>query len=246
MIEQAFQITIYETLFLSGLIFAASLLLGNRVKLFWLTSIVIIAFTGKLILFLGAGGMFGNWVGGHYNWEGKIFSTVYTLFLIIVFFGKNLEQVGFTLAQTGPLPRLGIGIAIFTVIATVAWNTIYFPGIKSEPTIDILYQATMPSLDEELWFRGLLLAMLFKGFSINDVIRKNYYPIFLATTIVTIQFWAVHSITSDGDWSFIFRPWYNPVAGIYGALYIVVRLCTGSLILPILLHTFANITGYFI
>ena len=65
MTEQAFQITVYETLFLLGLICAGSILLGGRVKLFWLTSIVIIAFTGKLVLFLGAGGIFGNWVGGN-------------------------------------------------------------------------------------------------------------------------------------------------------------------------------------
>ena len=78
MTEQAFQITVYETLFLLGLIFAASLLLGKRVKLFWLISIVIIAFSGKLILFLGAGGMLGNYMS-----RSIIFKKYFSLYNVI-------------------------------------------------------------------------------------------------------------------------------------------------------------------
>ena len=242
----SFQIAVFETLFLLVSIFAATLLLGGRVRWIWLVPIPVVAFLGKLILFFGAHGTLGNWIGGNYNWEGKIYSTAFTLTLIILLFGRDLKQVGLTLSQKGIAPRLGIAITSVTLIATIVWNALYFPGVKSEPIIDMLYQGSMPSLDEELWFRGLLLAMLVKGFTTNGVIRKDHYGILLAAVVVTFQFWAAHSITTNGDWGFIFRAWYNPVAGIYGALWITVRLATGSLILPIILHTVANIVGYFV
>ena len=83
--------------------------------------------------------------------------------------------------------------------------------------------------------------MLVKGFTTNGVIPKR--PLWYISCRSGRY---AHSITTNGDWGFIFRAWYNPVAGIYGALWITVRLATGSLILPIILHTVANIVGYFV
>ena len=104
----------------------------------------------------------------------------------------------------------------------------------------------MPSIEEELWFRGLLFAMLLKGLTTNDSKHQILYYVIISAVVVTIHFWAVHSIITDGNWGFIFRAWHNPVAGIYGALWMAVRLGPGSIIIPILLHTLANIVGYFV
>mgnify|MGYP001292622514 CR=1 FL=1 len=148
--------------------FISVLLVSNRVKLNWIFAVPLVAFSSKIILFFGAYGKFGNWIGGNYNWEGKIVSTIFTLVIILLIFRRNLKQVGLNLSQSGPAPRLGITIAGFTMIATITWNLFYFPGTKSEPISDMLYQAIMPSIEEELWFRGLLFAMLIKGLTTND------------------------------------------------------------------------------
>ena len=244
--SDVFQIAVFETIFLSLLVIISVLLASNRVRLNWIVAVPLVAFFNKIILFYGAYGKFGDWIGGNYNWEGKIVSTIFTLVLILLLFRRNLKQVGLNLSQSGLALRLGITIAVFTVIATIAWNLFYFPGTKSEPISDILYQAIMPSIEEELWFRGLIYAMLLKGLTTNDSKHPILYYVIISAVVVTIHFWAVHSITTDGNWGFIFRAWHNPVAGIYGVLWMVVRLGTGSIIIPILLHTLANIAGYFV
>jgi hypothetical protein len=171
MSANSFQITVFETIFFVASILLASLLLRGRVRWNWLALIPVIAFIHKTILFLGSDGVLGNWIGGNYNWEGKIFSTTFTLALISLLFGKDLKQVGLILNQKGIAPHLGIKISGATLIAAILWSAFYFPGVKSEPIIDMLYQASMPSLDEELWFRGLMLAILIKGFTLNGITR---------------------------------------------------------------------------
>lgn len=91
-----------------------------------------------------------------------------------------------------------------------------------------------------------MIAMLLKGLAPAQEYVKGWAPFVLAGVVSSLQFWAVHSIGTDGEWGFSFQAWYNLVAGVLGSLWVVVRLGTGSLLLPILLHTVANTAGYFI
>ena len=244
MSASSFQIAVFETVFLSALILLGAALLRGRVRWVWLLPIPAIAFIAKLLMFEAGAGTFGDWIPGRYNWEGKVAALVCWVGVIAVFFRNNLATVGLTLRQNGPFRTIALGVAALTAIATALWSVFYFPGVKSEPLPDILYQATMPTIEEELWFRGVLLAMLTLGFTSRNAQQPSIAGVVLAAVIVSLQFWGVHSIGTDGQRGFVFHVWFNPVAGIYGLLWVIVRLGTGSLVLPMLLHTWANTAGY--
>lgn len=241
-----FQIAVFETVFLTALILLGAALMRGRVRWAWVLPIPALAFGGKLLMFAAGAGTFGNWIGGTYNWEGKILATVLWLAVTLVLFRHRLELVGLTLRQNGLFPRIGLAVAVFTLLASTAWSLFYFPGTKTEPVVDMLYQASMPSIEEELWFRGLMLTMLVLGFTPKAETAPPVLALCAAAAIVSLHFWGVHSIATDGAWGFDFRAWYNPVAGIYGLLWVTVRLGTGSLLLPVLLHSWANTSGYFV
>lgn len=219
-------------------------ILRGQVRWIWLLPIPVIAFLSKLIMFEVGAGTFGDWIPGRYNWEGKLVTLVLWVAVAAALFRNNLATIGLTFQQNGPFRVIAFAVAALTAIATALWSMFYFPGVKSEPLPDILYQATMPTLEEELWFRGILLGMLVVGFTPRNAKQSSIVGVILAAAIVSLQFWGVHSIGTDGDWGFVFQAWFNPVAGIYGILWIIVRLGTGSLVLPMLLHTWANTAGY--
>lgn len=241
-----FQIAVFETVFISGLILAGAAILKGKVQWLWLLPVPILAFCSKTLMFEAGAGTFGDWIPGRYNWEGKLLATLLWLGVIAVLFRHKLDAVGLTFQQNGPFKNIAFGIAALTAICTALWSTYYFPGVKAEPLPDMLYQATMPTVEEELWFRGVMLAMLIFGFTQKQNDHASAAATMIAAVIVSFHFWGVHSIGSDGDWGVVFNAWFNPVAGIYGLLWVAVRIGTGSLVLPMLLHCWANSAGYWL
>jgi hypothetical protein len=101
----------------------------------------------------------------------------------------------------------------------------------------VAYQLTMPSLDEEIFYRGILLYCLVRAFGEG--------PRFLAANfgwaagIVTIMFGAIHCFvwTDTGP----FFSWEIALfAGGVGLVLMWLRLSTGSVLAPILMHSIVN------
>ena len=107
----------------------------------------------------------------------------------------------------------------------------------------LLYQATMPGLDEELFFRGLFLAVLGAAVPSGGV---NLFGarITVAGLLVTLLFGLGHGVgIEDGkpfvSWIFIaVTAWFG-----FGLLW--VRERTGSVLLPLLGHNLINFSGSF-
>lgn len=244
--ERAIQLIVFETGALAVWIGIGVLLMRGQVRWLWLAGALLLALVGKVLVFLGADGAFGDWIGGRYNWEGKIVTSVFLVVAALVLFRGQLSKVGLTLSQNGPAPIAGLSLAAATFIATAAFMILYFPGTKTEPPVDMLYQATMPSIEEELSARGILLAMLIMGFTKKGAEKAGVYAVAIAALITSVQFWSAHSIFTDGAWGFEFRPFWNIPTLFYGVLFVGVRLGMGSLLLPMLLHSWANCAGYFL
>ncbi|MFY0636934.1 type II CAAX prenyl endopeptidase Rce1 family protein [Maricaulis maris] len=234
---------IVESIVLLGLCLVAAILLRGRVHWGWLGGAIALYAVHKFLLFLGVAGLYPDILPGRYNWEGKIAGTVLVLVAGLMLFRGDRAAFGLTLAQSGPAPRTGFAVAAFTAIATALFMWLYWPGVKSEPLAEWTYQLTMPSLDEELLYRGVLLLMLERAF--RPTVNILGAPLGFAALIVTAQFYVTHALGVGPDWSISFV-WGEIVPLIYAALWIHVRVATGSLLLPILLHSWANTAGYLI
>ncbi len=95
-----------------------------------------------------------------------------------------------------------------------------------------LYQATLPGLVEEALFRGVLLALLDRAFTARRVVLG--VPIGWGGVVVTLVFLALHGISP------------GTLLGVLPAalLYLWLRIRTGSLVLPVVVHNLWNLSVY--
>lgn len=230
-----------ETVVLAAICLVVALILRGKVSWRWMIGAIALYAVHKVVLFLGVAGVYPDLVAGRYNWEGKLAGIAFVLIAGLVLFRGDVRAWGLTLSQSGPAPRAGILAAVLIAVANALFVYLYFPGVKSEPLADWAYQLTMPSLDEEVLYRGLMLAMLERAF--RPTLRILGAPLGFAALIVTLQFYVTHALHVGADGSVLFV-WGEVLPLIYGTLWIYVRAATGSLLLPIVLHSWANTAGY--
>ncbi len=177
--------------------------------------------------------------GAQFNWTGKLCAIAATIIMsllaLLAFKPITRETLGLTLAQReGSL--LPAAIATLAMIALVVVLQM-LGGDGARPTVEALaFQATIPGIDEEVLFRGLLLGLLALGFARFE--RKMLWAGIAATIVFTLGhsfFW-----TQAGSQ-------FDPVALVYvailGSLLMFIRLRTGSILLPIIAHNLTNVAS---
>lgn len=117
-----------------------------------------------------------------------------------------------------------------------------FPN-DAASTETIIFQLTMPSLEEESFYRGLLLLALYEAFKV----RTNRLGVEWrwGAILSCLLFGMAHSVAySDGLFSF--EPVIMMLTAIPSFLAVWMRLKTGSILIPMLLHSFGNSISHFI
>ena len=169
-----------------------------------------------------------------WNWQGKLLALAGTLAIAALpMFGWR--RVGLTLAQApgslkSALPVAALYCALFVALALV------FPN---EPPSgeDIAFQLTMPGLEEEAFFRGLLLFALYQAFA--GRVRLLGVDWGWGALLSCLLFGMTHAFGySDGQ--FNFDPLTMALTALPSLIAVWLRLRTGSLLLPIVMHNFGN------
>ena len=185
-------------------------------------------------------GLLPDVIAGEWNWQGKLAALAATL-AIAALPAFGWQRVGLSLAQNpgslkAALPVAAAYCAFFIVIAIV------FPG-GSASAEDIAFQLTMPGLEEEPFYRGILLFALDQAFRG----RKRFFGVDWGwgAVLSCLLFGMAHAFGySDG--SFSFDPVILALTGIPSFIAVWLRLRTGSLLLPVLLHNFGNAFSFLI
>ena len=166
-----------------------------------------------------------------WNWEGKALAVLLSL-AVAAWLG--LRRSGVTLRQgrkglPGALVLSALLVALFLGLA------LYFPGEPVDADT-LAFQLTMPGLDEELFYRGVLLVMLNEAF--GRPIRVLGAPMGWGALVSCVAFGLTHALGyADG---FSFDALTMALTGGPALLLVWIREKTGSVVLPILLHNFAN------
>ncbi|WP_428407141.1 CPBP family glutamic-type intramembrane protease [Hyphococcus sp.] len=184
--------------------------------------------------------------GLEWNWAGKIASIAATLVMFAVMAvatkAVSPESAGFTLRQKPGSVIPALAMIVLLAGSGIGLELLAADG-KSMAPERLLYQATMPGLDEELFFRGLFLAVLGAAVPSGGVNLLGA-RITAAGLLVTLLFGLGHGVgIEDGkpfvSWIFI------AVTGWFGFGLLWVRERTGSVLLPLLGHNLINFSGSF-
>ncbi len=182
----------------------------------------------------GAYGMLPDFIGGEWNWQGKLLALCATLAIAALpAFGWG--RSGFTLSQKAgslkaSIPVVVLYCAFFVVIALV------FPDGKASAE-DVAFQLTMPGFEEEPFYRGILLLALDRSFT--GRVRFLGVDWGWGAVLSCALFGMAHAFGfSDGRFSF--DAMTMALTALPSFIAVWLRLRTGSLLFPILLHNFGN------
>lgn len=169
-----------------------------------------------------------------WNWQGKLLALAATLAIAALpMFGWR--RVGLTFRQAprslrAALPVLALYCAFFLAMAFA------FPSGDASAE-DVAFQLTMPGLEEEPFYRGILLFALYQAFTA----RVRFLGVEWGWgAILSCGLFGMTHAFGYSDAGFSFEPIVFALTAFpsFTAVWLVLR--TGSLLLPIVMHNFGN------
>jgi len=215
-----------------GLAFAG--LMKGRVRWGWLAAALLLMAVYDVALTRGYGTIPLSFGSSNWNWAGKVLAVLLSLAvasLPII----GWKRAGLTLEQdrrglAGALVLSGLLVALFLGLA------LYFPG-QGFDLDSLAFQLTMPGLDEELFYRGVLLLMLNEAF--GKPVRILGAWMGWGAVLSSLAFGLTHAL-GYADGGFTFEPLLMATTSVSALLLVWLREKTGSVLLPILLHNYGN------
>lgn len=177
-----------------------------------------------------------------WNWAGKIAATISTLAALAVLMGLRLVRPG----EAGLTLRQAPG-SVAPALAATAVLTITGVGIEAllrdgtDTGLErLLYQASMPGLDEELFFRGLMLAAMSMALT-SPRVRILGAPIGWAGFLIALLFGLGHGLVFE-EGAGVHIAWLAlGVTAYLGLGLLWIRERTGSVLIPIFSHNLINL-----
>lgn len=180
--------------------------------------------------------------GQQWNWTGKAVALVIVLAFIFTFKSLTLQQFGLTTKVncTNAKP-------IFLICATYFLLRVlfYYAATKQVLTFHaetILFQATLPGLEEEVVFRGVLLTLL------NHVFTRPKWTFAKvsfgwAVVLTSLLFGLTHGVSFDSSFHLRFNAFAFLRTVFDGFLFALLAEKTKSLVPSILFHNLLNLVG---
>ena len=180
------------------------------------------------------------WWPSRWAWQSKVVSlAVFLGIAALPAFG--LRETGVTLRHD---PKGLRAVMPFVLLYAGGFVLLALSQPQPEFVLDtVAFQLTMPSLEEELFFRGVLLFALYKAFT--GRVRLFGVEWGWGAPLSCIVFGLMHALNvgANGvslEWLYFLATAVPSMAGVW------VRLRTGSLLIPVLMHSVGNAAGYFI
>lgn len=176
---------------------------------------------------------------GTLNWTGKLLSLGYVGFAIATLPPAMKQASGllvlperaqwrFTALMLGVFALLGIGLA-------------FADSGSGDPLEATLFQLTLPSLSEELLFRGVLLALLGGiGLAQHPGLPRQFGRAAIATSVL---FGCVHGFLFSATSGFVIQPVPIIATALFGAGFVWLTIRSGSVWPAVIAHSLLNATG---
>ncbi len=177
-----------------------------------------------------------NIINGNWNWDGKIYSIVCGVIFYFLFRKQFREYNFFTFKQNREGLKPAIWVACAIIIAQICLGTLgnMLNGSAEFNLERLLFQLSMPGIDEEIMFRGVLLGLMCSALRTGGSTWRS--P---AIMINAILFGLVHALSfAQGSLEFNVAPFiWTGLIG-YALAYITIK--TRSILIPMLTHNLCN------
>ena len=201
----------------------------------WLLLAALLVLVNDVLLARAFGAMPSLFPAAEWNWQGKGLALLATL-AIAAHPAFGWRRSGLTLRQEPGSWRSAIPVTLGYIAFFVA-VALAFPN--DDPSAEtIAFQATMPGLEEEPFYRGILLVALYQAF------RGRWHWLGIdwswGALLSCVAFGLAHAF-SYSDGSFGFDPLIMAFTAIPSLLSVWLVRRTGSLLLPVLVHNAGNV-----
>lgn len=174
-----------------------------------------------------------NIIDGSWNRDGKIYGIVCGIAIYFIFRRQLGNNNFFTLKQD----KAGLKSALKVAVAILAIAIL--GGVVNDREFNIetlLFQISMPGIDEEIMYRGVLLGLMCSALRAGGAAWRN--P---AIIINAVLFGLVHSL-SLGDGALQFNSVNFMWTGLLGYGFGYITIKTRSILIPMLTHNLYNFT----
>ncbi len=178
---------------------------------------------------------FCNW-NSTWNWAGKSYSILGSI-LFLTFYRKfELKDYFLTHKQDSGFVKKGM--LVIVGILTTKILLAYFVIPKKEWDLEtVLYQFSMPGIDEEIAYRGIMLGILMKVLKSKNAFFNG--PVF----VTAILFGLAHGFSLSNDYEILFAALPFLRTMIHGLIWGWITIKSGSIVLALVSHGFGNGVG---
>lgn len=174
-----------------------------------------------------------------YSWVSKLVTLIAVLVVYRIWFPDLFRQFGFTAPKNKEYLRWGI-ILVAGLIAFKFTTNYFSSDIEKITTENIIYQATLPGIQEEIIFRGLYLALLINAFSESSQSFLRGTGVY--GVLLILLFALVHAVEVRNGFVFHFNVVLFFSSALAGWVYTWLRQRSGSLLPSIIGHNLTNLS----
>ncbi|MDR7130863.1 membrane protease YdiL (CAAX protease family) [Algoriphagus sp. 4150] len=174
-------------------------------------------------------------INGHWNWSGKLYAILGSLVFLSLYRKFPLSDYFLTLRQNKKFFIRGVFIlSSILLINSIAAFSSATEALNIET---LLFQFSMPGIDEEIAYRGIMLGLLLKVLKSNSLILNP------SVWITALLFGMAHGLflSKDFDVIFKFQPFF--LSFLYGLVWGWITIKSGSILLALISHNLANGVG---
>lgn len=174
---------------------------------------------------------------GNWNWSGKIYAILGSLLFLSIYRKFALRDYFLTLRQDNDFLKHGLTAILIILIVKGVFNFLYLSPTEWDLE-SLLFQATMPGLDEEIAFRGIMLGLLTK------ILKPARRPLFHPAIYVTaLLFGMAHGLYLNDSFELSYNISSLLITALLGVAWAWMTLKSGSILLALVSHNLGNVAS---
>ncbi len=177
---------------------------------------------------------------GNWNWSGKLYAILGSLLFLSLYRKFALKDYFLTLKQNKAFLKHGV-IAIFVILVVKGLFNVLYLSPSDWDLETLLFQATMPGLDEEIAFRGIMLGLLTK--ILKSPKQTILHP---AIYVTALLFGMAHGLHLGDSLQLSYNISSMVITALLGVAWAWMTLKSGSILLALVSHNLGNVTSQMI